>query len=83
MSSVGRTGDVNLDGLITAGNIIGLINFIFKEPPEPVPCKAAGDVNCSGTVTSADTISLVGFVFKGDVRPCDACGNSPPAALCP
>jgi hypothetical protein len=76
------TGDVDVSGVITAGDIVRLVNYVFKGGAAPQPCNAAGDVNCSGTVTSADIIALVNFVFKSGVRPCDGCA-SPLAASCP
>lgn len=68
------TGDSNEDSVITAADIIYLVNYVFKGGPEPVPCVALGDVNCSGTVTSADIVGLVAYIFRGGVRPCYSCG---------
>lgn len=68
------TGDVNADSVITAADIIYIINFIFKGGPEPKPCTVIGDVNCSGTMTAADAIGIVTYVFKGGARPCYSCG---------
>ena len=68
------TGDVNLTGEITSGDIIYMVNYIFKASPNtPMPCDAAGDVNCSGDLTSADIIALVNHVFKGGPAPCNIC----------
>lgn len=64
-------GDVDGSGAPTAGDIVVMVNYIFKGAMPP-PILAAGDVNCSGTFTSADIISLVQHVFKGGVL-CDLC----------
>lgn len=67
-------GDVDLSGQITSGDLIYLVNYVFKGNPNvPMPCEAAGDANCSGDVTSADIIALVNYVFKGGAAPCDIC----------
>ena len=63
-------GDVNEDGSVTSGDIIYMVNHVFKggEPPRPVP--ASGDVDRSSALTSADIIFLVTFVFKSGTAPC-------------
>jgi hypothetical protein len=70
---VSLTGDVNIDGFITAGDIIYMVNFVFKSGPPPNPIVAAGDVNCDGNDTAADVIYLVNMVFKSGPPPCDVC----------
>jgi hypothetical protein len=67
----GITGDPNLDGSITAADIIYMVNYVFKGGPEPLPVAAAGDVNCDGSATASDVIYLVGHVFKGGPAPCN------------
>jgi len=74
-------GDVDLGGTVTSGDIIYLVNFVFKGGPIPQPCEAAGDVDCGGSVTSGDIIYLVNFVFKGGPPPCNTC-TSPLAGAC-
>jgi hypothetical protein len=58
-------GDVNNNGIITSADIIGLVNFCFKNGPAPQPCTAKGDCDCSGRVTAADVIFLVNYVLGG------------------
>jgi hypothetical protein len=70
---VKNTGDVNVDGVITAADIIYEVNYVFKGGPKPIPCEAAGDATCDKVVTSADIIYLVNYVFKGGPAPCDVC----------
>lgn len=72
-------GDLDASGVVTSGDIIAGVNFVFKSGSAPIPCEAAGDINCSGAVTSADVISLVNYVFKGGAAPCDVCTSSLPA----
>lgn len=67
------TGDVNVDGVLTAGDIIYLVNYVFKGGVGPQPIEGAGDVDCTGVVTSSDIIYEVNHVFKSGPVPCDAC----------
>jgi hypothetical protein len=64
-------GDENGSGLVTSGDIIYLVNYVFKGGSDPMPCKAAGDLNCDGVVNSSDIIFLVNHVFKGGPPPCN------------
>jgi len=34
---VERSGDANCDGIVTTGDIIFLVNFVFKSGPSPCP----------------------------------------------
>jgi hypothetical protein len=67
------TGDVNVDGSLTAADIIYLVNYAFKSGVAPQPIAAAGDVNCDGSVVAADIIYMVNHVFKSGQPPCDVC----------
>jgi hypothetical protein len=78
-----RSAAVNVDGVLSAADVIVLVNYIFKSGPEPQPCVAAGDVNCSGTVTSADIIYLVNHVFNSGDPPCDLNAIIPRLWDCP
>lgn len=68
------TGDCNADSVITAADIIYLVNYVFRSGPEPIPCVALGDVNCSGSITAADMVSMAAYIFRGGDRPCYSCG---------
>lgn len=61
-------GDCNSDGIHNSGDIIWLVNYIFRSGPSPSPLEQ-GDVNCDGVVTSADIIFLVNYVFKSGPPP--------------
>ncbi len=80
---VSFTGDINESGMITASDIIALVNFVFRSGTEPAPCTAAGDADCNGAVSSQDIVSLVSFVFKGGPRPCNVCRLIPGIWNCP
>src|SRR5574341_258734 len=74
-------GDVNSSGLITLGDIIHLVNYIFDK--DKLPClgidpgncwtplpTCRGDVNASGNLNLGDIIHLVNFIFDKDRYPC-------------
>ena len=67
------SGDVNGDTSLTSSDAIYLINYVFKNGPEPLGCTALGDVNCSGTVTSGDIIQFLNHIFRGGPQPCYTC----------
>jgi hypothetical protein len=71
------TGDVNVSGTLTTGDIIHLVNYIFKGGDSPLPIDAAGDVNCDDLVIASDIIYLVNHVLKGGTEPCDVCALGP------
>ena len=76
-------GDVNVSGLISASDIIVLVNWVFKAGPDPLPCLANGDVNCNAAVSSSDIIYLVNKVFRAGPEPCDVCSLIPGVWSCP
>ena len=67
------TGDANQTGSLTSADIIYIINYIFRQGAEPLPCEAAADVNCDVAVTTSDIIHMVNAIFKGPAIPCDVC----------
>jgi hypothetical protein len=67
------SGDVNTDGTLNSADVVYLVNYIFKQGPQPLPVEPAGDPNCSGQVTPSDILKLVNYVFKAGPPPCDIC----------
>jgi hypothetical protein len=67
-------GDQNEDDVVTASDVIYLVNYVFKSGGTPRPCEAAGDVNCDGAVSASDIIYLVNYTFKAGPAPCNV-GN--------
>lgn len=67
------SGDISGDGLVTPGDVILLVNRVFKSAGEFSPCDAVGDVNCSGLLTPSDVVEIVNHVFKGGPAPCNIC----------
>ncbi|MGB2769551.1 MAG: dockerin type I repeat-containing protein, partial [Candidatus Zixiibacteriota bacterium] len=61
-------GDANGDGLVDVGDVVYLINYLYKGGPPPDPL-AAGDVNCDGIVDLGDVVYLVNYLFRGGPPP--------------
>ena len=65
-------GDANSDGLVTVGDVVWLIHYLFKGGPAPVPlCKA--NVNGDSIVSISDIVYLINYLFKGGNPPDPFC----------
>ncbi len=60
----GLKGDVNIDAILTAADVVVLLNATFLGSPFPAPFCAA-DVNCDGILTAADVVIELNLVFLG------------------
>jgi hypothetical protein len=68
----GLAGDINVDGRVTASDVIFAVNYVFKGgAPPALPWTA--DVNADCRITASDIIYLVNFVFKGGTAPQVGC----------
>jgi hypothetical protein len=56
-------GDVNADETVGAGDIVCLINYLFRSAADPCPLEA-GDANCDGGITAGDVIYLISYLFR-------------------
>ena len=61
-------GDANGDGIIELGDIVYLINFVYKGGDPPCPMEA-GDANCDGIVELGDIVYLINYVYKSGPAP--------------
>jgi hypothetical protein len=61
-------GDCNSDGIVDPGDVVYLINYLFRSGPEPVPLQA-GDCNCDGSVGPGDVVYLINYLFRGGPLP--------------
>ena len=61
-------GDCNGDKIINVGDIVFLINYLFKGGSPPVPI-CTGDVNNDGIVNVGDIVYLINYLFKGGSPP--------------
>jgi non-lysosomal glucosylceramidase len=65
-----QSGDANLDGMIDVGDIVFLLNYLFRSGPPPVPLEV-GECNCDGIVDIGDVVYLINYLFKeGDPPGC-------------
>jgi len=65
-------GDANGDGNVNVGDVVYIINYVFKGGPAPDPMQAA-DANGDCTVNVGDAVYLVNYVFKGGPAPICTC----------
>ncbi len=63
------TGDATTDGRIDVGDVVYLINYLFKGGPAPDPL-SLGDVNCDSLVEIGDVVYLIGYLYQGGPQPC-------------
>jgi hypothetical protein len=63
-----RCGDANADGGIDVGDVVFIINYLFKNGPAPNPLQAA-DANCDSVVDVGDVVYLINYLFKSGPPP--------------
>lgn len=63
-----RRGDANSDQVIDLGDIVYLLNYLFKGDIPPCPMET-GDATCNGVVDLGDVIYLLNYLFKGGDPP--------------
>jgi hypothetical protein len=61
-------GDANGDQIIDAGDVVYLINYLYKGGTIPNPLDA-GNANCDGTVDAGDVVYLINYLYKGGEPP--------------
>ena len=68
----GIAGDMDCDGRVSVGDIIYLVNTLFKSGP--APCKPGlADIDCNDQLSLADVIWLVNYMFQGGPPPRPPC----------
>jgi len=65
-------GDANNDSLVNVGDVIYLINYVFKGAPAPDPL-CQGDANGDGEVNTGDPVYLITYIFNGGKPPVTTC----------
>jgi len=61
-------GDVNGSSTVDVGDVVYLINFIFRGGPPPNPmCK--GDATGDGNVNIGDAVYMIAYIFRGGPLP--------------
>jgi hypothetical protein len=61
-------GNANGDSLINIGDVVYLVNYIFREGPPPEPV-SAGDASCNGFTDIGDAVYLMAYTFRGGPPP--------------
>jgi serine protease AprX len=61
-------GDCNRDDVIDLGDVVYLINYVFRngDPPDPIE---AGDCNCDTVVDLEDVVYLINYLYRGGDPP--------------
>ncbi len=63
-------GDVNTDGVVDVGDVVYLINYLYRNGPAPDPLWV-GDCNCDGLVDVGDVVFLINYLYRdGDPPIC-------------
>lgn len=65
-------GDASGDGVVSLGDVVFILNYLFRNGPAPVPTMA-GDLNCSGDVELGDAIYLLNYLFRSGPPPPGSC----------
>jgi hypothetical protein len=71
---VGSTscGDCVQDSSIDVGDVVYLINYLFRDGAAPDPvCR--GDVNCDGVTDVGDAVLLINYLYRNGTAPCFGC----------
>jgi hypothetical protein len=63
-----QVGDLNADGQIEIGDVVYLINYLFREGPAPL-FPQVGDADCDGDVTVDDVVYRINYLFKNGPPP--------------
>jgi hypothetical protein len=70
------SGDASNDSLVTLGDIVFLINYLFRGGPELCVCEAA-DCNHDCAVNLNDVIYLINYLYRGGSKPVPGCYYCP------
>ncbi|UCB52467.1 MAG: agmatine deiminase family protein, partial [Candidatus Zixiibacteriota bacterium] len=64
-------GDVNDDETVDLGDVVYLLNYLYRSGPEPIclPPTACGDVTGNGVIDIGDVVHLVNYLYKGGPPP--------------
>ena len=63
-----RSGDANGDGTVNVGDIVVLIDYVFRGGDQPRPPET-GDANASGNVDLGDAVYLIQYIFGDGPKP--------------
>ncbi|MGB7063090.1 MAG: S8 family serine peptidase [Candidatus Zixiibacteriota bacterium] len=78
IQALAPAGDANGDGTIDIGDVVYLINYLYKGGPAPEPLDA-GDANSDGVIDIGDVVYLINYLYKGGPSPCSGTDGDLPA----
>lgn len=61
-------GDVTGNGIVDVGDVVFLINYLYKNGNPPVPLES-GDVTCNDIVDIGDVVFLINYLYKSGPPP--------------
>ena len=64
-----QKGDVTGDGQINLGDVVFLLNYLYRDGPAPDPLEM-GDVNCDDEIELGDVVYLLDYLFRDGPPPC-------------
>jgi hypothetical protein len=65
-------GDANNDSLVTAGDVVFLLDYLYSGGPPPcIP--ESGDPNNDCIITAGDVVWLLSYLFRGGPPPLPGC----------
>ncbi len=67
-------GDVNNDSLVNVGDVVSLVNYLYRSGPDPCVMEAA-DPNADCQVNVGDVIFLINFLYRGGSPPAHGCAH--------
>jgi M6 family metalloprotease-like protein len=65
-------GDANADGSVGLGDVIHVLNYLFKDGEPPIP-PSAGDANGNCSVNLGDALYLLNYLYKNGDPPRPGC----------
>jgi len=72
--TITRCGDANNDGAIDVGDVVYLVNYLFRSGPAPLPLTCRGDCNGDSVVDVGDVVYLINYLFRSGPAPGRCCG---------
>jgi hypothetical protein len=67
-------GDANNDSLVNVGDVVFLVNYLYKAGPEPCVTEAA-DANADSKVDVGDIVYLINFLYRDGTPPSAGCAR--------
>jgi hypothetical protein len=64
-------GDVNMERVVDAGDVVYLVNYLYRNGPAPY-ILILGDVTRDGLVDAGDVIFLINYLYRGGPPPTEA-----------